>query len=395
MIKIVRDTTADKVVAEGCELTLEGVSAAETCVDLAFRGVARLKHLPQQRGGMTSVITPVILCGGSGSRLWPRSRAESPKPFLPLIGDETLFEQALKRCQGEEFQRPVIVTGAAQLPLVQALSGIANPGEIIVEPQPRQTAAAVALAALRLPPESILLVCPSDHHIRNAAAFRRTADEATAIAADGWLVCFGIRPTAAETRFGYVQKGEPVGEMGCRVKQFVEKPGAAAAAAFVEAGEYFWNGGIFAFRARDYLAELARYRPAMVEHAREAVAAGHHNGGVFHPDASRFSAIEPESIDFAVMEHSDRVAMVIADMDWSDVGDWRALYQMRQKDEAGNAVIGPASLVDCRRVLIETDGPKVHLIGLEDLVVVVDGDDVFIATTGDAWRVAELLDRER
>jgi mannose-1-phosphate guanylyltransferase len=335
-------------------------------------------------------ITPVILCGGSGTRLWPRSRAATPKPFLPLVGERTMFEEALERCRGEGFDRPVIVAGAAHLQLVDSQLRDVEVGEIIVEPEPRQTAAAVASAALRLPPETVMLVCPSDHHIRDVAAFRTAVHAAASLAQEGWLVCLGIRPEGAETRFGYIRRGESVGADAFRVAEFVEKPDRDAAEAYVSSGEYAWNGGIFAFRAGDYLDELEKHRPLIAGLARDAVAAGRQDGNRFHPDASTFLRIEPESLDYAVMEHTDRAALVMTDMGWSDVGDWQTLHRMRDKDESGNAVRGPAELIGCRNVLVETDGPKVHVLGLEDILVVVDGDDVLVASVSGASQGAKV-----
>src|SRR5687768_14313699 len=193
-----------------------------------------------------SRITPVILCGGSGTRLWPRSRASKPKPFLPLIGEQTLFEATLSRCAGgEEFAPPVVVTGCQHLDHVEQQLKDAD-GQVIVEPCAKNTAGAIALAALRLPEDAVMLVCPSDHHIGDCAAFTVAALAAAALARDGWLVGFGIRATAPETGFGYIRQGEPIGDAGFKVSRFVEKPDLAAAERFLAEGGYHWNGGIFA-----------------------------------------------------------------------------------------------------------------------------------------------------
>jgi mannose-1-phosphate guanylyltransferase/mannose-1-phosphate guanylyltransferase/mannose-6-phosphate isomerase len=339
---------------------------------------------------MTQIV-PVILCGGSGTRLWPRSRAVKPKPFLPLVGDSTLFEATVGRCPAEAgFAPPVVVTGKAHLEHVDAqLAG--TPGAaIIVEPAAKNTAAAIALAALRLPADAVMLVCPSDHHIGDRAAFVAAAQAAAALAADGWLVSFGIEANAPETGFGYLKRGEPVGEHGFRVAQFVEKPDLERAKAFLAEGIYSWNGGIFAFRVRDFLAELEAHRPAIAEAVRASVAGGHEDGNRFHPDAAAFAAIAGESVDYAVMENTARAAMVPADMDWSDIGNWQALHAARPQDDAGNAVTGTAELVDCRRVLVDSDGPRVHVIGLEDVIVVVDGNDILVTTAAGAQKVGKL-----
>lgn len=336
-------------------------------------------------------IHPVVLCGGSGTRLWPRSRVAKPKPFLPLVGEGTLFEATLARCPGDAgFAAPIVVTGAAHLPHVEAQWPAGFGGETIVEPCARNTAAAIALAALRLPEDAVMLVCPSDHHIANAAEFRSAAQAAAALAAQGWLVSFGIAATTPETGFGYLRRGEPIDQRGFRVAQFVEKPDRERAEAFLADGGYAWNGGIFAFRAGTFLAELAMHRPQIAAQARLAVAHGLAEGTRFHPDPTAFAAIESESVDYAVMENTVRAAMVPADMGWSDIGNWDALLAARDTDADGNCVHGPAELRDCRNVLIETSGPRVSAIGLDDVVIVVDGDEVLVTTRAGAQLVGTL-----
>lgn len=337
------------------------------------------------------VIHPVILCGGNGTRLWPRSRAVMPKPFLPLVGEGTLFEATLARCPLDAgFADPIVVTGAAHLPHVEAQWPNGRGGEIIVEPCARNTAAAIALAALRLPEEAIMLVCPSDHHIAASAAFQEAALAAAALAQQGWLVSFGIAATAPETGFGYLQRGEPIGDTGFKVARFVEKPDLERAKAFLADGGYAWNGGIFAFRVGTFLNELAAYRPDIAAKAREAVAKGKAEGSRFHPDAEVFSAIESESVDYAVMENTSRAAMVPAQMGWSDIGNWDALLEARERDAQGNSIHGTAELVDCRNVLVESDGPRVSAIGLDDIIIVVDGDEVLVTIRAGAQKVGKL-----
>ena len=338
-----------------------------------------------------SQIIPVILCGGSGTRLWPRSRAARPKPFLPLVGTRTLFEQTLGRCGGEAgFGAPVIVTGAAHLEHVEAQLGEAKDAGIIVEPAARNTAAAIALAALRLPADAVMLVCPSDHHIADTGAFARAAHAAAALAREGWLVSFGIEAKSPETGFGYLRRGEPIGEGGYRVARFVEKPDLDTARSFLAEGIYAWNGGIFAFRVADFLAELETHRPAIAGAVRQSVAAGHQEGRRFHPGADAFAGIAGESVDYAVMENTARAAMVPADMGWSDIGNWQALHAARERDAAGNSVTGEAELVDCRNVLIDSDGPRVSVIGASDLIIVVDGNDILVTTADGVQAVGKL-----
>ncbi len=334
---------------------------------------------------MTQII-PIILCGGSGTRLWPKSRATKPKPFLPLIGDMTLFEATLARCA--DFDTPVVVTGAAHLDHVEAQT--TGPAQIIVEPAARNTAAAIALAACRLPDNAVMLVCPSDHHIGDAAAFADAARAAAALAAEGWLVSFGIEAKKPDTGFGYLKRGEAIGSTGFRVAQFVEKPDLARAEAFIADGGYAWNGGIFAFRVKDFLAELTAYRPEIAEAVRASVSAGKADGQRFHPEAATFAAIQGESVDYAVMENTSRAAMVPADMAWSDIGNWQALHDALPKNAEGNSANGPTELVDCRNVFVDSDGPRVSVIGLENVIVVVSGGEVMITTADGVQKVGKL-----
>jgi len=339
---------------------------------------------------MTKIV-PVILCGGSGTRLWPRSRKAMPKPFLPLVGETTLFEATLLRCADKaHFGDPVIVTGTAHLGHVEAQLPHPERARIIVEPEARNTAAAIALAALRLPEDTVMLVCPSDHHIGDCAAFVAAARSAAELAANGWLVSFGITATAPETGFGYLKRGDPIEAGGYRVDRFVEKPDRERAELFLADGSYAWNGGIFAFQAGTFLDELKLHRPALAELARLAVAEGHEDGRRFHPDPARFAAIESESVDYAVMENTAKAAMVPASMAWSDIGNWQALHDAMPVDEAGNAVRGPAELLDCRNVLVQSDGPRVSVVGVSDLIVVVDGNEVLICTPEGAQLVGKL-----
>ena len=338
------------------------------------------------------MITPVILCGGSGTRLWPRSRAMKPKPFLPLVGDQTLFEAAISRAGDRSiFGPPLIVTGRAHLNHVESQLGHAQDAGVLVEPAARNTAAAIALAALRLPEDEVMLVCPSDHHIGDPEAFVQAARAAAELANKGWLVAFGITATAPETGFGYVKRGEAIaGSAGYKVDRFVEKPDLQRAMQFLGEGTYSWNGGIFAFRAGDYLRELETHRPDIAQAVREAVAKGHEDGRRFHPDSRLFGAVPSESIDYAVMEKTQAAAMVPAAMAWSDIGNWHALWEARETDEDGNCVIGKAELVGCRNVLVESDSAHVSLIGLENMIVVVDGGDVLVTSVAGVQKVGKL-----
>ena len=336
----------------------------------------------------TPIIHPVILSGGSGTRLWPRSRKAKPKPFLPLVGERTLLEATLDRCMGEGvFAEPVIVAGSAHVPHIAEQGG--ERATVIVEPAARNTAPAIGLAAALLPTDAVMLVCPSDHHIANEAAFLRGVDAAAALAAKDYLVAFGIEPTGPETGYGYIRKGEPL-VSGHEVAQFVEKPDRAAAERFLADGGYVWNGGIFAFRAGAFLAELEAHRPKMASQVARAWEGARHQGWQAHPEAKPFSDIAGESVDYAVMENTARAAVVSADMGWSDIGNWDALMTARAAGRDGNLAIGPADLADCRNVMVETDGARVSVVGLEDVIVVVDGDEVLVTSRSGAQQVGKL-----
>lgn len=338
---------------------------------------------------MQNQIHPVILCGGSGTRLWPLSRKQLPKPFLPLTGAQTLFEQAVARVAGDaRFAEPVIVAGAEHADLIETQMHGA-PHRLIVEPCARNTAPAIALAAALLDRDAIMLVCPSDHHIADATAFRAAALAAAELVAQDHLVAFGIAADRPETGYGYIRRGEPLAG-GYAIAQFVEKPDRARAEAYLASGDYSWNGGIFAFRAGALLDELAKHRPAMAQSLGAAVANGETHGSRFYPDPDHFAAIVGESIDYAIMENTERAAMVPADMGWSDIGNFAALHDALDQDEAGNAARGPAELVQCDSVLALTDGPRISAIGVSDLCIVVSGDEVLVTTRDGAQLVGRL-----
>jgi mannose-1-phosphate guanylyltransferase/mannose-1-phosphate guanylyltransferase/mannose-6-phosphate isomerase len=342
-------------------------------------------------------IHPVILCGGSGTRLWPLSRKQAPKPFLPLVDTESLFEQAVRRVAGDSRFAPVtVVAGAAHCDLITAQLAGAADARLIVEPIGRNTAPAIALAAALLPEDAVMLVCPSDHHIADAAAFREAAAAAAALARDDHLVSFGIAPTYPETGYGYLEQGEPL-PGGFAIRRFVEKPGLATAEQYLASGNYSWNGGIFAFRAGHLLDELARHRPEIAALVRQSVEQGREEGARFYPAPEPFAAIDGDSIDYAVMENTARAAMVPVDMGWSDIGNWAALADALAgtADPARNVkrVIGAQGVVDfdqCSGVFAMTDGPRISVVGLSDVCIVVSGGEVLVTTRDGAQRVGKL-----
>ena len=335
-------------------------------------------------------IVPVILCGGSGTRLWPRSRKDRPKPFLPLLGERTLFQQSLDRVANRDIFAPaVIVAGAAHAALIEEQVADAEGMRLVIEPAAKNTAPAIALAAALLPRDAIMLVCPSDHHIGDPDAFVTGAEAAANLAEKGDMVAFGIEPTAPETGYGYIRKGAPlVG--GNRVAQFVEKPDRATAEGFLATGDFVWNGGIFAFQAGAFLNELAKHRPEIAMKVEAAIEGATGDKRKIMPAAAPFEEIVGESVDYAVMENTDRASVVSADMQWSDIGNWDALMNARHGDADGNRSSGRVDLAECRNVMVESDGPRVSVAGLEDVIVVVDGDEVLVTTRAAAQLVGRF-----
>lgn len=347
------------------------------------------------------MITPLLLSGGSGTRLWPLSRADVPKQLQVLADDSTMLQATALRvrdgCAALGFAPPCIVAGEAHRFLVgeQLMHVGIQPQSIILEPQGRNTAPAVALAALGFArngaPDALMLVMPSDHLIGDVAAFQRAVAEAASAAMTGRLVTFGVRPTEPATGYGYIQPAEATGAVR-RVARFVEKPDAPTAEHYVAAG-YFWNAGIFLWRASDYLAALGRHAPDVLDAARGAMDGAEVDGLFVRPDADAFAACPSISIDYAVMERADNVSMVPVDMGWSDVGSWDALWRVALPDSDGNVVRGEAALIDCIDNLVRNDGgPFVAALGLSNLVVVATPDAVLIAPRDRAEDIRQVVD---
>ncbi|MBB5684424.1 mannose-1-phosphate guanylyltransferase/mannose-6-phosphate isomerase [Sphingobium boeckii] len=345
--------------------------------------------------GQTRII-PVILSGGSGTRLWPMSRPESPKQMLALTAEETMLQLTALRVQDKaRFADPIVVANGAHTEMIEtqlAKVGV-TPQALILEPLARNTAPAIALAALAAPdPASPLLVMPSDHVIADEAAFEKAIAAALPLAAEGWMVTFGITPDAPETGYGYIKIGEPIGAGVHKVARFVEKPDRATADAMIASGDHAWNGGIFLFRADAFLAALAIHAPAMLAAAQEAMAAARRQGTQIHPDAAAFARSPDDSIDYAVMEKAERVAVVPVAMGWSDLGSWDALHAISVCDADGNVCDDNVIAIDSSNCLVRTDGPRVALVGVEDLIVVVSGNDILILPRGDSQKVKQVTE---
>jgi mannose-1-phosphate guanylyltransferase/mannose-6-phosphate isomerase len=358
----------------------------------AIRVFARMEVFMSNLTG-ERLIRPVILAGGAGTRLWPLSTIARPKHLLPLLGKQSLFEQTLERF-GEKFGSPVIVANQAQ---EFDLRSIATEGTtIVLEPCKRDSAAAIALAACIVDDEELLLVCPSDHHISDVAAFYTAIGVAKEAAETGRIVTFGIEPDHPATGFGYIAAEE--GDGLRPVSRFVEKPPLERAQEMVEAGGHYWNAGIFLASAKTWRDELQTYAPAILAAARAGLDKAERDGDVIRVDESAFSGSPAKSIDYAVMEQSKRVAVVPVSMGWSDIGSWQSLVEASDKDEQGNALPSDVLAIDCRNTLIRSDGPKVAAIGVEGLVIVATAEAVLVMRPEEAQRVreaAEWFEQER
>ena len=347
---------------------------------------------------MNAAIVPVILCGGTGSRLWPMSRRLLPKQFLPLATDKTLLQDAALRTRGiAGCSAPVVVANAEHRFLVAdqlAELGIAARA-LLLEPAGRNTAPAVAAAALcvaREAPEAVLLVQPADHRIGDDAAFRAAVGEAVAAARAGHLVTFGVPPTEPATGYGYIEAGEPLGAETFRIRRFVEKPTLDEARAFLARGGFYWNSGMFVFEARRYLEELGRLRPEMLAAVRAAVDRAVPDLAFLRLEADAFSACPADSVDYAVMERTSAGAMVRAAMGWSDVGSWTSLWEAGDKDAAGNVSRGDTLVRDSGGCYVHAASRHVSVLGAQDLVVVETDDAVLVAAKAHAQQVKELVE---
>ena len=325
---------------------------------------------------MTTSIQPVILCGGAGTRLWPASRGTRAKQFLALTGERSLFEMTIMRTAGK-FPPPIILCGKAHVDLVREQAG-ASDARLVVEPEPRNTAAAIALAVASVDDDMLLLVMPSDHVIVDTGAFHAAIEKAARLARDEWIVTFGISPDRPDTGFGYIASGAALGDAGFEVERFVEKPPLAAAEHMLAAGGFDWNAGIFLFRAGRMRAAMRRHCPAILDAAERAIAAGERRGDRIDADPAAFAQAPSESIDYAVMEKDERIAVVPVSMGWSDLGSWQAVHALAPRDTAANGHDGNTFLHDSHGCLVRSGGKRVSLIGMEDVAVIVDGDDILV-----------------
>lgn len=350
---------------------------------------------------MSSNIVPVILSGGSGTRLWPLSRAMYPKQFIRFFNGDgrSLLGTTLERLgSADSFAPPIVVCNNGHRFLVQeevAQTGIL-PQAIILEPVARNTAAAVAAAALfaqRGDANAILAVMPSDHMIADAHGFVDAIKRAANIAATGRLILFGIRPCEAHTGYGYIRRGAPLAgdNGGFDVEAFCEKPDRETAERYLASGGYFWNSGIFVLGARTYLQELERLDPRILAAAREALAKATEDLGFLRLEPTAFARSPDISIDYAVMEKTDAAVMLPLDVGWSDVGSWLSLWQIAPHDEEGNAVQGDSLIMDTANCLVHSERSLVATIGVDNLIIVDTPDAVLVADKARAQDVSALV----
>ncbi len=349
-----------------------------------------------------SNIQPVILCGGSGTRLWPLSRKSYPKQFSRLIGEKSLFQASAERVSGGSFQPPLVVTGEAFRFIVteQLANSELSPAGLLIEPEGRNTAPAVLAAALWLEerhPDAPMLVMPSDHVIADDAAFRDTVQAATAAANDGQFVTFGIKPTAPETGYGYLE----LAGGGCatdtgpqKLARFVEKPGLDAARDMIADGRHLWNSGIFMFSVAAIIDAYKTKLPELFESVSVAMQAASFDLGFTRPDPAAWAAVADISIDYAIMEKADNLVTMPYAGAWSDLGSWEAVRKESRPDENGVATFGPATAIDCQDTLLrsESEGLQIVGIGLKDVIAIAMPDAVLVARQSESQRVREAVE---
>jgi mannose-1-phosphate guanylyltransferase/mannose-6-phosphate isomerase len=343
------------------------------------------------------MITPILLCGGSGTRLWPLSRKSYPKQFVPLTGEKTLFQASAERLSGPDFAPPVVLTNSEfRFIVTEQLSSTAiDPGAILIEPEGRNTAPAILAAALYLEqsdPDALMLVAPSDHVVPDPDAFRAAVAAGAQAARAGRIVTFGITPGYAETGYGYLelpQAPEAGSLTPLPLTRFVEKPSAADAATMLASGNYLWNAGIFLFTARAIIAAFRAHAPDLVTPVSEAVTKGKPDLGFLRLDPEAWAKAQDISIDYAVMERADNLSVVPFSAGWSDLGGWDAVWRETPQDARGVATSGPATAIDCDNTLLrsEDDTLEVVGIGLENMIVVAMPDAVLVA---DASRAQDV-----
>ena len=325
------------------------------------------------------MIKSVIMAGGSGSRLWPTSRAGYPKQFLAFNGEETMLQATIKRLESLQIESSVTICNEEHRFFVaEQLRKINRLGSIILEPVGRNTAPAIALAALMANEDPLLLVLAADHVIKDQTAFTRAVTEAIPLAEEGKLVTFGIVPDEPHTGYGYIKKGHEIGA-GFVVDRFTEKPSAQVAQDYLDSENYFWNSGMFLFRSSRYLEELQNFRPDILEACKASILDTKADLDFLRVNKERFSECPSDSIDYAVMEKTDAAVVVPMDAGWSDIGSWASLWDISKKDRNGNVSHGDVILHKTKNSIVRTDGTLIASVGVNDLVIVSTKDALMVA----------------
>ncbi|WP_273024609.1 mannose-1-phosphate guanylyltransferase/mannose-6-phosphate isomerase [Rheinheimera sp.] len=344
------------------------------------------------------MFTPVIMAGGSGTRLWPLSRGNFPKQFLPLTGRHTMLQQTLLRLSGLQHSTPLLICNEDhRFIAAEQIRQLGNgKADILLEPAGRNTAPAIALAALRAKQqghaEAVLLVLAADHVINNTPAFQQAVEQALPLAQGGQLVTFGIVPSSAETGYGYIKRGEKSGN-AYRVDSFIEKPDLSTAEFYLQSGEYYWNSGMFMFRADIYLQQLQKFRPDIYAACEAAMTEQVADLEFVRVNKTAFEACPSDSIDYAVMEKTEHAVAVPLDAGWNDVGGFAALWQVSAKDSDGNVLCGDVLALDSENSYVRSDDKLVAAIGVKDLVVISTKDAVLVAHKDQAQQVKQIVNQ--
>jgi len=343
------------------------------------------------------MITPVILSGGGGTRLWPLSRTHFPKQYWALVNEKTLLQETLLRASSPQFTQPLIICNHEHRFLVaeQLREVNVTPSHIVLETEAHNTAAAIAIACLlQTEPEALLLVLPADHVISNLEAFHQAIETAAVAAEQGKITSFGIQADRPETRYGYIERGKPLEGKDSifEVARFVEKPDLQTAKAFLESKLYYWNSGIFLFKASRMLSELERLHPSLLEGCKMALSSARQDLDFLRLDSKSIVTDSTLSIDYAVMEHTPHAAVVPVEMEWSDVGSWDALWSISKKNKEGNVSIGDVITHNVHNSYIRTDNQLLSVLGLDNVIVVATTDAILVAHQDHVLEIKEIIE---
>ncbi len=346
---------------------------------------------------LSTTIYPAIMCGGSGTRLWPLSRSLFPKQFLPLVNETSMLQDTLKRLPENTGEAVFICNEEHRFLVAEQVRQLSiSQGTILLEPEGRNTAPAVALAAINAlakNKDGLLLVLAADHVIQDSKAFHHAVEQASVVAKQGKLVTFGIVPTHAETGYGYIKKGEEQSSGTFDVAEFVEKPNENVASAYLASGNYLWNSGMFLFKASRYLEELAKYRPDILLNCQKAMDNVEQDLDFLRPNKASFLACDSESIDYAVMEKTDAAVVIPLDAGWSDVGSYSALWEVCPKDKDNNVIKGDVIVQQSRNSYIHSQNKLITTVGVDNLVIIETPDAVLVANKDKVQEVKKIVEQ--